>query len=61
MAQWLRESAAVTEDPGLVPSTHTAAHNHLNSNSLGSSALFRFSWALHACDIHTYIHTYIHI
>ena len=29
MAQWLRALAAHPEDPGLVPSTHMAAQNHL--------------------------------
>ena len=27
MAQWLRAQAAIPEDPGLISSTHRAAHN----------------------------------
>ena len=33
MAQWLRAVAALPEDPGSIPRTHTAAHN---SSSRGS-------------------------
>jgi hypothetical protein len=29
MAQWLRELAAILEDPGSIPSIHMAAHNGL--------------------------------
>lgn len=29
MAQWLRARDALPEDPGSVPSTHPATHNHL--------------------------------
>ena len=29
MAHWRRVLAALAEDPGSVPSSHTAAHNHL--------------------------------
>lgn len=29
MTQWLRALAALPEDPGLIPSTHVAAHNSL--------------------------------
>lgn len=28
MTLWLRTLAALVEDPGLVPSPYTAAHNH---------------------------------
>jgi hypothetical protein len=29
MAWWLKALSALEEDPGLIPSTHTATHNHL--------------------------------
>jgi hypothetical protein len=29
MAQWLRVLVDLSEDPGLIPSSHTTAHNHL--------------------------------
>ena len=29
MSQWLRELASLPKDPGSIPSTHMAAHNHL--------------------------------
>lgn len=35
MAQWVREYTALVEDSGLVPSTHTVAHNHLKLHFQG--------------------------
>jgi hypothetical protein len=29
MAQWLGKVVALPGDPGLIPSTHIGAHNHL--------------------------------
>ena len=37
MAHLLRALAALAEDPGSVPSTHTAAHNHLLTQVPGES------------------------
>ena len=34
MAQWLRALAALSEDPGSIPNTHTADHNCGDSNSM---------------------------
>ena len=36
MAHWLRPLAALAEDLGVVPSTHTAAHSHLELQSQGT-------------------------
>jgi hypothetical protein len=33
MAQWLRALSALPEDPGLTPSSHMAAYNHLQLQS----------------------------
>jgi hypothetical protein len=40
MAQQLRALAALPEDPGLIPSTHTAAHKASISPVLGDPRLF---------------------
>lgn len=40
MAQQLHAVAALAENSGSVPSTHTEAHNHLNSSSKGSNTHF---------------------
>ena len=54
MAQWLRAMAALAKELGLIPSMPMVAHNHLQLQSQGSSALFWPSWALHihATKIH---------
>jgi len=41
MAQWLRNLTALSEDPSLAPSTHTAAPTISNSSSNGSHILSR--------------------
>lgn len=56
MAQQLKAYAAIVEYPGLVPSTYTAVHNHLNVNT--------FFWIQHFLLYHAqthvvYIHTYM--
>ena len=56
MAQWLRAQTSFTEDPDLVPSTHTVVPNHLNSNSKGADTIF---WPLLAPDTHVGAHTYL--
>lgn len=50
MAQQWRTLAAFLEDPGLIPNTYTAAHNHhLYPRSRGSDAVF---WPLCAPGMH---------
>lgn len=44
--------AALPEDPGLVPSIHTAAHIIVNFNFRGSGVLFWTSWALYTYSTH---------
>lgn len=52
---WLRALTAVTEDPGLVPSTHTAVtpYNHLQLQTQGADSS-TLAWH------HMYRHTNIH-
>jgi hypothetical protein len=39
MTQWLKTLAAILEDPGSIPSIHTAAHNVCNSSSREADTL----------------------
>lgn len=39
MAQWLRALVALTEDLGLISSTHMAAHHHVVHKKLGWNIL----------------------
>lgn len=59
MALQLRESSTA-QDLGLVPSSHMLIHNHLNSSSRGSKALFQPPWAPiyteHINSRYTHIH-----
>lgn len=61
MAQRLRMLAALPENSALIPSTHTAAHSSVNSNSSGSNALFWPSRALHVCVVQTNLQTPEHV
>lgn len=56
-AQRLRELAALSEDTGLVPSTHVVAHNHLLFQIQGISALFWLLWASRVSVAQTHMQT----
>lgn len=53
MVKWLRTLSDLSEEPGLIPSTHMVTIT-CNSSFWGSKALFWPSWALHTphTDIH---------
>jgi hypothetical protein len=51
VAQWLRALTDLAGEPGLIPSSHMAAHNHLNSTFRGSDALY---WAAGTSVVPTY-------
>ena len=53
IAHWLRGMAALPEDPGSIPITHMAAHNHLKLQFQGSDALFWLPQALYSCNTQT--------
>ena len=61
MAQWLRAPAAVPKNRGSDPSTHMAAHNHLQLQFQGISCLLAFlpssAPSVHAIDSQTYKQT----
>lgn len=48
-AQQLRAHVALSEDPGWIPATHTAAYTICNSNSRG----FKVVFGLHGHEAHT--------
>jgi hypothetical protein len=63
MAQWLRALAALLEDPGFIPSTHTAAHSCLYLQFLGIQCRSWFPWVpvthmmrRHTCRQNTHKH-----
>lgn len=53
-------SAALTEDLSSTPSTHSAAHNCLNSGSRPSDAPFWLPQALYTCGAQTHMQTNTH-
>jgi hypothetical protein len=53
MAECLRALAAATENPSLVPSTHTVAH----SNEGDLTTFVSFSGTRHELGTHTHTHT----
>ena len=55
MAQQLRALAALPEDPGSIPSTHTQLSAIYDSSSRRPSALFWYCWVLQAYDTQTYV------
>lgn len=59
MAQWLRSLAPPKQDPGLIPSTHMVAYNHLQLQFQG---IQYHPWplrALHAYSAQQSKHTYM--
>lgn len=50
MAQWLRAFASLTDDPGSIPRTHTAAYNHLQ--------LLQFQDSMHSAVLQSRLNTY---
>ena len=59
MAQWLRVLAALTEDWGSVPNTHTYKWLTTVSGDLVPSS--SLCGLLHICGTHTNKHAYTHI
>jgi hypothetical protein len=53
MALWLRALATPVEDPDLVPSTHTTAHNHQQLQRNNHSFLASLG-TRHTCGAQTY-------
>lgn len=48
MALWLRGLATLAEDQGLVPCTHTVAHNHLLT-ALPEDSIHSLGWGRGMC------------
>ena len=64
MAQWLRALAALSEDPGLIPSIHMVAHDHIYVTpatgdqmlSSGCCGHYRHIAHRHTCRPNTHTH-----
>lgn len=52
MAQWLRELAPLTDDPGSIPRTHMVAYNHLQLQFQDSMPFSGLQSLLITCSAH---------